>query len=74
MSNCEQDCSDLNQNEDKGLLAKLDINAWRKRQSITNGSNPLFQRRLSQGENIHSIDSRKTTVRSVFIEVFILVF
>jgi hypothetical protein len=35
--------------------AKIDINAWRKRRSLANVHNPLFQRRLSQGEKVYEL-------------------
>jgi len=47
MSNSEEPNDSNDDNTD--MSAKTDINSWRKRQSITNATNPLFQRRLSQG-------------------------
>jgi len=39
----------------KENTAKIKINAWRKRRSLANVHNPLFQRRLSQGEKMYEL-------------------
>jgi hypothetical protein len=61
MSNLEED-SDDDENVKKNL-AKIEINAWRKRRSIINGKNPLLQRRLSQGETMTMLNYSSTLNR-----------
>jgi hypothetical protein len=69
MSNLEED-SDDDENVKKNL-AKIEINAWRKRRSIINGDNPLLQRRLSPGETMTMLNYSSTLNRLKKTKIFV---
>ena len=52
MENVEEDYDSQEEEQSPIDTVKFDINAWRRRRSLANAQNPMFARRLSQGENM----------------------